>query len=42
MLHRLPIGLAQAGNTSVKTNSLYQAKEIIKKVYRNATNSIKV
>ena len=27
---------------SVKTNSLYQAKEIIKKVYSNATNSIKV
>ena len=52
MLQRLPIALAQvkAGNTSEKllneirqvTYSLYQAKEITKKVYNNITNSIKL
>ena len=52
MLQRLQITLAQvkAGNTSEKVlneihqviYSLYRAKEIIKKVYNNMTNSIKL
>ena len=52
MLQRLPISLAQvkAGNTSEKLlneirqviYSLYQAKEITKKVCNNITNSIKL
>ena len=52
MLQRLPIGLAQvkAGNTSEDLlneirqiiYSLYQAKEITKKVYNNIMNSIKL
>ena len=52
MLQRLPIALAQvkAGNTSENLlneirqiiYSLYQAKEITKKVYSNIMNSIKV
>ena len=52
MLQRLPIALAQvkAGNTSENLinemrqiiYSLYQAKEITKKVYNNIMNSIKV
>ena len=52
MLQRLPIALAQvkAGNTSKKLlneirqiiYSLYQAKEITKKVYNNIMNSIKL
>ena len=52
MLQRLPIALAQvkARNTSGSLlseihqiiYSLYQAKEITKKVYNNITNSIKV
>ena len=50
MLQRLPIALAQvkAGNTSENLlneirrtiYSLYQAKEITKKVYKNVMNSI--
>ena len=52
MLQRLPIALAKviAGNTSENLlneirqiiYSLYQAKEITKKVYNNTLNSIKV
>ena len=52
MLQRLPIALAQvrAGNTSENLlneirqiiYSLYQAKEITKKVYNNIMNSIKL
>ena len=52
MLQRLPIALAKvkAGNTSGNLlneirkmiYSLYQAKEITKKVYDNTMNSIKV
>ena len=52
MLQRLPIALVQvkAGNTSENLlneirkiiYSLYQAKEITKKVYNNIRNSIKV
>ena len=52
MLQRLPIALAQvkAGNTSENLlneirqiiYSMYQAKEITKKVYNNITNSIKL
>ena len=52
MLPRLPIALAQvkAGNTSENLlneireiiYSLYQAKEITKKVYKNMMNSIKL
>ena len=52
MLQRLPIALAQvnAGNTSENLlneirqiiYSLYQAKEITKKVYNNVINSIKL
>ena len=52
MLQRLPIALAKvkAGNTSGNLlneirkmiYSLYQAKEITKKVYNNTMNSIKV
>ena len=52
MLQRLPTSLAQvkAGNASnILLNdirqiiySLYQAKEITKKVYNNKTNSIKL
>ena len=52
MLQRLPIALAQvkAGNTSENLlneirqiiHSLYQVKEITKKVYNNIMNSIKV
>ena len=52
MFQRLPIALAQvkAGNTSEKLvnairqriNSLYRAKEIIKKVYHNIMNSVKL
>ena len=52
MLQRLPIALAEvkAGNTSENLltkirqiiYSLYQAKEITKKVYKNIMNSIKV
>ena len=52
ILQRLPIGLAQvkAGNTSEDLlneirqiiYSLYQAKEITKKVYNNIMNSIKL
>ena len=52
MLQRLPIGFAQVkdGNTSENLlnqireikYSLYQAKEITKKVYNNIMNSIKV
>ena len=51
MLQRLPIALAQgrAGHTSENLlneirkiiRSLYQAKEITKKVYNNIMNSIK-
>ena len=48
MLQRLPIALAQvkAGNTSENLlneviHSLYQGKEITKKVYNNIMNSIK-
>ena len=52
MLQRLPIALAQvkAGNTSENLlneirqiiYSLYRAKEIIKKVYNNIMNSVKL
>ena len=52
MLQRLPIALAQvkAGNTSENLlneirqiiYSLYQEKEVTKKVYNNTTNSIKL
>ena len=52
MLPRLPIALAQvkAGNTSENLlneirqiiYSLYQAKEITKKMYKNMMNSIKL
>ena len=52
MLQRLPLALAKvkAGNTSGNLlneirkmiYSLYQAKEITKKVYNNTMNSIKV
>ena len=50
MLQRLPIALAQAGNNSEKllneirqiVYSLYQSKEIAKKVYNNIIKSIKV
>ena len=52
MIERLPIALAQvtAGNTSENVlneirqiiYSLYQAKEITKKVYNNIMNSIKL
>ena len=52
MLQRLPIALAQVkpGNTSENLlnetrqiiYSLYQVKEIAKKVYKNIINSIKV
>ena len=52
MIQRLPIALAQvtAGNTSENVlneirqiiYSLYQAKEITKKVYNNIMNSIKL
>ena len=52
MLQRLPIALAQvkAGNTSENLlneirkiiYSLYQAKEITKKVYNNIMNSVKL
>ena len=52
MIERLPIELAQvtAGNTSENVlneirqiiYSLYQAKEITKKVYNNIMNSIKL
>ena len=52
MLERLPVVLAQikAGNTSENLlneirqiiHSLYQAKEITKKVYNNIMNSIKL
>ena len=52
MLQRLPIALAQvkAGNTSENLlneirqiiYSMYQAKEITKKVYNNIMNSIKL
>ena len=52
MLQRLPIALAQvkAGNTSENLRnemrgiiySLYQGKEITKKVYNNIMNSIKL
>ena len=52
MLQRLPIPLAQVqvGNTSENLlneirqikHSLYQAKDISKKVFNNETNSIKV
>ena len=52
MLQRLPIALAQikAGNNSKSllnemrqiVRSLYQSKEITKKVYNNIINSIKV
>ena len=52
MLQRLPIALSQvkAGSTSENVlneirqiiYSLYQQKEIIKKVYNNIMNSIKV
>ena len=52
MLQRLPIALTQvkAGNTSENLlneirqiiYSLYQAKEITKKVYKNIMNSIKL
>ena len=52
MLHRLPIALAhvKAGNTSKNLlneirkvlYSLYQAKEIIKNVYNNTINLIKL
>ena len=52
MLQRLPIALAQvtAGNTSENLlneireiiYSLYQAKEVTKKVYNNIMNSIKL
>ena len=52
MLQRLPIALAQAkaGNTSESLlneirqiiYSLYQAKEVTKKVYNNIMNSINI
>ena len=52
MLQRLPIALAQvkAGNTSENLvnefkqiiYSLYQEKEVTKKVYKNIINSIKL
>ena len=52
MLQRLPIALAwtKAGNTSENVlneirqiiYSLYRAKEVTKKVYKNIMNSIKV
>ena len=52
MLQKLPIALAQVkgGNTSENllneiyqvTYSMYQAKEITKKVYNNIMNSIKL
>ena len=52
MLHRLPIGLAQAGNTFENLKNLkneicqnkffVSSKRNYKKVYSNAMNSIKV
>ena len=52
MFHRLPIAIAKviAGNTSENVineirqiiYSLYQVKEITKKVYNNVMNSIKI
>ena len=49
MLQRLPIALAKvkAGNTSenllneIRQNSLYQAKQITKKLYNNIMNLLK-
>ena len=52
MLQRLPIALAQVKTCNISENllikirqiinSLYQAKEIAKKVYSNIMNSIKL
>ena len=42
MLQRLPIAFAQvkAGNNSENVHSLYQSKEITKKVYNNLMKSL--
>ena len=42
ILQRLPIALAQVKMKSDKSYSLYQEKEVTKKVYNNIMNSIKL